>query len=299
MKKSTKEFTPKIIVKNFNIENEVKLFVRFLNHPYYPQHRNLILNAFKELRNLLTDDKKNDKKILTKFINEFYEENKKNIKPIFKKSNTIIDTKGRLALNTLAKIMNYKWEDKSIKYFAVPTILPFSPFENNVFYFSILGEIKGMKNKNILMIAMHEISHFIFYDQLKKIEQQKGQQLPVDAKNYIKESLTAFLLNQKAINKILKFTELYKGNPEIWGIKIQKGNEKPVELFNFIEDLYKLICVKNKKSFQIFLNVLIDKAFIISKEFSKKKKIWNRYGKKIYDTPRFSNLYSKAIKIKK
>ena len=138
MKKSTKEFIPKIIVKNFNIENEVKLFVRFLNHPYYPQHRNLILNAFKELRNLLTDDKKNDKKILTKFINEFYEENKKNIKPIFKKSNTIIDTKGRLALNTLAKIMNYKWEDKSIKYFAVPTILPFSPFENNVFYFSIL-----------------------------------------------------------------------------------------------------------------------------------------------------------------
>ena len=88
----------------------------------------------------------------------------------------------------LLEIMDYQY-DNPVVYKAAPTILPFSPFGNNVFYFSILGEIKGKTNKNILSIGIHEISHFIFFEMLKKIENKKKLILPNDIKNYLKEAL--------------------------------------------------------------------------------------------------------------
>jgi hypothetical protein len=161
---------PKIVIKE-NLRQEVNVFLNFLHHPYYPQHRNLIFRVFPELK-LLLKNKKDEKKIVRKFIIDFRENHKDKINQIIKQSKVVIKNKGPLALKALANLMDYDWT-KPTTYTAIPTILPHSPFGDNVFYFSILKQInKGKSDRDVLYIAIHEISHFIFLIILKKLKRK-------------------------------------------------------------------------------------------------------------------------------
>ncbi|HLD62066.1 MAG TPA: hypothetical protein VI998_03790 [Patescibacteria group bacterium] len=286
---------PKIKIKK-DLKAEANMFQKFLHHPYYLQNRNFIFQAFPELEIQLKKSK-NEKGVLEKFIANFHKTNKDAIDQIIKKSNAIINKKGGRALVALSNLMDYKWS-RSIIYKAIPTILPFSPFGNNIFYFSILGQIKGKNKKDALFIAIHEISHFIFYDILKEIEQEIKKSAPDDLKNYLKETLTAALLNRKPLSDILNLHN-YKGNPEIRDLQIKKSNGAIVSFTEFIDEYYQIIKVKNKKTFKVFLQEILNVLLPISKEFSKKRAIWNRYGNQLYKKPSALNLYQKPIQIKK
>lgn len=286
---------PKIKIKK-DIENEVNLFLKFLHHPYYPQHRNLIFQIFPNLE-LLIKKSKNERKIIKEFVIDFYNNHQNKINEIIKKSDVAIKRKWLLVIKELAKLMDYQWP-KSIIYYAIPTILPFSPFGTNKFYFSILGQIFNKNEKNILFIAAHETSHFIFYDLLKKIEREIKISLPDDAKNYLKEALTAVLLNQKPLNKILKLDN-YLGNPEIRDIKIKKPNGTIMSFVDFLTEYYQNNKIKKKKGFQIVLKEIIEIINSISNEFSKKRAIWNRYGNQLYKNSVALYRYQSPIKIKK
>jgi len=287
---------PKIILEeNIDLDQETNLFLSFLHHKYYVQNRISIFKSFSELEKLLSKNEKAEGQIIKSFLLNFYNDNKNEINKIIQKNKNLLLEKSKSSLTTLLEIMNYQY-DKPVVYKAIPTILPFSPFKNNVFYFSILGEIKGKVDKNILTIGIHEISHFIFYDLLKKIENKKGIALPEDLKNYLKEALAVIILNQEPLHDILELKN-YKGNPEIQGLKIQKQDDSIKEIIDFLNEYYITIKVRNQESFTLFLEEIIGILLPIAPEFAKKRSIWNKYGKKVLKEPKLTKLYNKPIKI--
>ncbi|MFA5460008.1 MAG: hypothetical protein WC283_01575 [Candidatus Paceibacterota bacterium] len=284
---------PKIILEeDINLNREVDLFFSFLHHPYYVQNKISILRAFPELEKLVQENEKHNIKL---FISNFYKNNKEKIQKIIKKNKNLLNKKSEPSLKALLEIMDYHY-NQPITYQAVPTILPFSPFGDKTFYFSILGEIKNKTDKNILTIGIHEISHFIFLEQLKNIENKKGIVLSEDLKAYIKEALTTVILNQEPLCTILKLKD-YKGNPEIQNLKIQEENKSIKKITEFLNNYYINIKLKNKKSFIDFLEKIIGILMPLTPEFSKKRSIWNKYGQQTLKDPKIINIYSKPIKI--
>jgi len=255
---------PDIEVK-IDKESDIKLFNRFLNHPNFPQNRKLVLRAFPDLKDLL--DKNDDEaKTVETFVSYFYKENIGKIKKIVNRSRSIIKNHGKESLKVLGKIMDYKWE-KELTYEAKPTILPFSPYKNNTFYFSILSQIKNKDtDKNILEIALHEISHFILFDQLKK---EIDHSLNRDAGHYLKESIAAAILNKSEFSFPKR-----EGNPEIRYINISFQNKKH-KLVDFVSEQI------NKKGYKEALKFLVSLFEKNKERFSEKMKLWNKYGKDI------------------
>ena len=281
----------KIIKKNLT-SKELEVFLNFLNNPRYPQNRNKIFQAFPDLKlklGLLSNNEK-EKKIVHKFICDFYAKNKEKINQIIKESEHLIKKKSKIALEALSSLMDYKWP-KSMIYYAIPTILPFSPFKGNSFNFSILGQIRAKNDKNPLFISIHEISHFIFFDILEKI----AIKIPEDTKNYFKEALTAVLLNQKPLSDILELKN-YRGNQEIHDLQIKIGKDI-VSLTKFIEDYYHTIKIKKGKDFSTFLKGIMIILEPIFDEFSKKRKIWNKYGNQLSKNYEFLRQYRYPIEI--
>lgn len=285
---------PRIVIKE-DKEREIELFIKFLNHPDFPQHRNLILKAFPDLK-IFLDKSENEKIAVKSFIKNFYKKRETDIQAILSESHSILRKKGQIALKRLANIMEYQWP-KPITYIAMPTILPFSPFGTNIFYFSILRQIHNKEDKrNVLSIAIHEISHFIFFDLLKKIEKKNKFKLPKDSLYYLKESLTAALFNQKNLCNLFGFRD-YVGNPEIRDIYIKtNGKEKIVK--DFVQEIYIQKINKEKKSFKSFLNELTKIFISIAPTLSKKRSIWNRYGKTLLEKPKILAQYRNPIQIK-
>lgn len=277
---------------------EINIFQKFLRHPYYPQNKNFIFQAFPELETQLKKSgSENEKKVIKEFVVNFYNEHRNKINKIIKKSDALIKKRWPPAIKKLANLMDYQWS-RTVIYYAIPTILPFSPFGTNKFYFSILGQIYNKNKKNILFVAVHEASHFIFYDLLKKIEREIKISLPEDAKHYLKEALAAVLLNQKSLGKILKLDN-YLGNPEIRDIKIQKPDNAIMSFADFLTEYYQNHKIRKNKNFKVILREIIEIIYLVSDEFSKKRVIWNRYGNQLHKKPSAFHLYQKPIQIKK
>jgi len=286
---------PKIAIKE-DIKEEIELFINFLDHPDFPQHRNFILGAFPELKFLLSKSKKDEKIAVSNFVRNFHKEHKANIRKIILEDRSILKKKGRVVLQKLAEMMDYQWP-KPITYIAMPTTLPFSPFGNNIFYFSILRRIREKRDSRVLYIATHEISHFIFFDLLKKIEKKNKFKLPKDALYYLKEALTTALINQAPLRDLLGIKEDV-GNQEIHDIYINKSGEKPKIIRDFIQEFYIQKTKKERKSFESFLDELIKIFILIAPAISKKRLIWNRYGRTLIGKPRILARYRKPVPIK-
>jgi len=285
---------PKIkIIKEDLIKKEPEVFLNFLNNSQFPQNRNKIFQAFPDLKSRLdTTDEKQEKEIIYQFISDFYKKNREKIDRIIKESEDLTQEKGEVALEALSDLMDYEWP-RDLIYNAVPTILPFSPFQKNSFNFSILGKIYGKNEKDVLCIAIHEISHFIFYDLLDKMEIK----IQNDARHYFKEALTAVILNEEPLRGILELND-YAGNPEIRDIQIQKKDGVILKLVDFIKEYYQRIKIKEGKEFNIFLKKILNIIISVSGDLSEKRKIWNNYGNQIFKDENLLKQYSDPIKIK-
>lgn len=276
-----------------NKKRETKLFLKFLSHPEFPQHKQLISRAFPDLREMLKDST-NEKTIIQKFIDQFYLKHQRAIVFAIKEGLKEIKS-GPRAIKTLGNVMNYSWR-KNINYIATPTILPFSPFGKNVFYFSILDRVFGTGRRNILVVAIHEISHFVFFDLLKKIEKKEKFSLSTDAKYYGKEILTTALFNEEPLRGVLK-TNNYLGNPDIRNINIIDQDKSVKNLINYTREQY----LKNRKrnnNFNEFLTEFTKMIYKISSELSEKRNIWNKHGWGLFKNKLAFEKYKKPIIIK-
>jgi len=271
------DILPKILIEA-DKNQEISLFSNFLNHPEFPGHRKMILQVFPNLKKII-ESGENEKKAVTKFVDQFYSKHNIDISSAIKESTEEMKESPKV-LRALGEAMEYSWPE-NVTYIAIPTILPFSPFNGNTFYFSILGRITKKEKKNVLMVAIHEISHFIFFEMLKEIENTEQISLNFNTRHYLKESLTAAIFNEEPLRSSLKIKDDYLGNPEIRDIHI-KGQESPVKsIVEYIREKYTE-SKNNDIKFTDFLKDIILSFNRLSEKFSKKRQIWNQCGKELF-----------------
>jgi hypothetical protein len=115
--------------------------------------------------------------------------------------------------------------------------------------------------------------------------------------NYLKEALTPALISQRHLSDLLGIKEDL-GNWEIHDIYIQKSNREIKTIRDFIKDLYAQRVKKKEKSFEVFLDELIKIFISIAPNLSKKRLIWNHYGRALFEKPKMLARYRKPISIK-
>lgn len=285
---------PSIKIK-YNLNEEVRVFLTFLHHPQFPQNRNKIFKAFPELKIALDRRSKVKEEIVIKnFIKNFYKKYDYKIKKIINQSREMLRKKSKMALDILSFLMDYKWSE-NISYIAMPTILPFSPYKKNVFYFSILGTIYNKKQHNILFVSVHEISHIILYEILKKKYGRSFFQKRV-AFYFLKEILAPVIMNQKSLCSLLQIKD-YVGNPFLKRVFIINKSKKN-QITDFFQKLYEEARDKKGMNFNQILKIMTQLIFSIENELAKKNKIWNQYGNNLVNNKIAFKKYRQPIKIK-
>jgi hypothetical protein len=266
-------YIPGIIVKQ-DLAQEVDVFYKFLHHPRFPGNRNKILRIFPRLEQQLANNK-DEKATIKEFLEEFYDRHKETVTQIVQENTKLFADKSNQAIDELGKLMEYDWPE-NITYIAVPTILPFSPFDKNTFFFSILAELNGKKqeDKNALSVGVHEISHFIFFKQLKQLEiEKKIPQTSNELQDYLKEALAVVLLNERPLQQILGIKN-YHGNPELQNLYISKDNETLA--FNYwLSQLYQA-SKSQQRPFMTFLQDAIVSLVPMEQDLKAKRELWNQ-----------------------
>jgi len=240
-------------------EGEVNIFLDFLHHREYPQHRNIIFLHFPKLKEMIGDDEENERAIVESFLKNTREKNKEKIGSATKYIQNEIEQKGERTLTILADLMDYGWPENNEKYVLVPTIFPMCPFNGNTFFFSIYKALEGVTEyPKVLAVAMHEISHMILFEILR----EKNISLDSYTTYFIKELIAPILVYQD------NFTGVFKkeivGNYNVLEIyfnvdrhtikafdyfleKFNKNKEKGLTFGTFLDDMIS-ICLKIKES---------------------------------------------------
>lgn len=288
----TSNILPKIELKN-SPETEARLFLKFLHHSFHKQQKNIILNSFPELKNKLDDiQNKREEDVINRFISDFYNKNSEKIISIINNDKDVLSQKGECVIRALSKLMDAKWPNRTVIY-AIPTILPFSPFQGNVFYYSILARIKEIETgfRTVLYVASHEISHFIFYDTLKEIK--FCPILSKTGEHYLKEAIVPAVLNENPLKNILKIEDYY-GNPELWNLFINIDGQTS-KFTDFVINYYHSHKIEKMESFKKILSKLIEILAPIDDELISKKELWDQYGSKMEKNPEALLLYKKPM----
>jgi len=286
---------PNIVLK-ISPEAETGLFLKFLHHDFHKQQKNIILNSFSDLKKELDNNKEklSEKDIIKKFVLNFYKQNIDKITSITDNDSHLLVQKGGVIINILGDLMNADWSKRPTLY-AIPTILPFSPFEESKFYYSILGRIRNSRTpRSVIFIAAHEISHFIFYDILQKISNSnQGLTLSKASEHFLKEALASAILNEKPLKKILELDN-YSGNPELKDLYLKIDGEI-IGFTDFITNYYHRRKIENKEPFKDVLCGLIKIVSSIDSALTIKKELWNCYGMSAEKDLLFTNEYATPI----
>ena len=192
--------------------------------------------------------------------------------------------------------MGYEYPPKTV-YKAAPTILSFSPFskKEKSFNISIYEQINKKKGRDPLSIAIHEISHFIYYDYADVISKKHNIEITLPVEYYLKEALTAALLRQKRLFKSMQLgpdIKTIEGNHNTRPIQIEASG-KIYNLSEYIEYKYK----NSKGTFYNFLEDLIILFMKNKKAFGSKNLFWRKHGYKIFDNPKLLKRYSTPIQV--
>ena len=235
-----------------------------------------ILNFYKTLATEINNSSDEETlKVVEDFFRNLYQKREVEIDKIIGQSRSIIEEKSPSCLNQLVRLMNYEIKQNE-EFIATPTLLPFSPFNRPMFYFSITPSLFLSKESDILGIAIHEISHFLFFDILKDLNIKLDHNL--EEKNFFhlfKETLTGMLLSEKELAEILERKD-YKGNPEVHNLYIKEstsGNETTLR-----EYLRENLHTYQQKGlpFSVFIKEMIERLLPKATDFSDKKIFWNK-----------------------
>lgn len=271
-----------------DLEKEADVFVSFLNHPHFPQHRLNIFKIYPKLEEQIAESQ-DEKMAVVEFIKSFYQKHQDKLNIIVDESEKSLDESGE-ALKQLGELMEYQWAENT-NYKAYPTILPFSPFNGDEFFFSILNSLFKNEPVDVLYVAIHEISHFIFFDQMAVIENKNNVKFNDDIVYYFKESLTVMILNQAPLKVLLGKKDIL-GNPNIRDIRVKTGDEE-ISLVEFLRKEFEV-----KENFVDFLEKTLLLLRKSEAEFNNKRDFWNKSGPKIFESKEMLDEYRAPILIK-
>jgi hypothetical protein len=286
------KFTPKIVI-SVNSQNDIDRFNSFLNHPNYAGKRTAILNFYPKIAEGIKKGQ-NEKELIADIIPDMYERYGKEINKIVEAAKKELQ-QSEIVFKTLASYMDFpKLAQKT--YEANPTFLPFSPLGDNHFFFSIATQIANKKidTQKIVLIAVHEVSHFILFEQLKKIPNLK---LNHPASHYFKESLAAAIMDQKEFRDFFNYPktfgcDCYPGNNELHQLFINFKNKK----YNIVTFFEKII-LQNPKGYQAGLNWSLNEFLKNQNQFKEKWAIWNKILSAKNKNPKLVKEYQQEIKI--
>lgn len=259
-------------------EADRELFLRFLNHPQYPGKKAVLLNCYPQITGLITEGF-SEEAAVKEIVGSLYAEHQLKIQTIVHTVKEALNGADKLFAD-LARLMgNISLSQK--RYTAILTVLPFSPIKESTLYVSIYQEIHNHVNKimgsaHFLHITLHEISHFVFFEQLEKWEKLREKKLAHAAAHYFKEALTAAIFNQPPLcrlfvkQKTVKRTS-YRGNAELHDVFVRYQ-----DVDKNIVDFFQAEMFDNKSSYRKNLFNLLDLFAAHEDDFAEKWKIWNK-----------------------
>ena len=259
-----------IVDKNADIDR----FHRFLKHPEYLGKRFLILQFYPKLASLLTEST-DEQRVVRDFVLKMYERHSPTIKKIILTVKKEID-QSEPVFAALGKYMDFPYL-KDQTYIAIPTFLPFSPLMDDIFFFTIASlQIKPFR---AVSTAIHEISHFIFFKQLKQWSDVSGRTLNHPATHYFKEALAAAVMNQPEFKSFFNYDVMlnmknYPGNKELQQLFISDKNRQIVNLVSFFR---KNIVIYKDGSYRDRLYKLLNTFFKNQDKLSVKWNLWNEH----------------------
>ena len=253
---------------------DAKAFINFLWHPFLKQNRHKIIKVYPEIESMVSSN--SAKEDIKKYLFTLHQQKKEQLEIIKNDQEKIIEEKGEKAFQRLGEIMNYTWENP-FTYTAYFSLLPFSPFKEDHFLYSTLNQFKKgiSKNKSVLVVAAHEISHLLFFQHLNKL----GIQLSKGTTHLFKEALTAAILQDAKLSAFLdyKHTEV---NPEIKELYVKK-NGRVLKATDYL--FYLLIeNMDLNKNFLEQLKESLEEFKKSDKDFDEKMDFWNKHGKLIF-----------------
>src|SRR3989344_5500395 len=155
---------PSIIVKQ-DIETDVQQFTNFL-YRWSPEKQCLIIRAYPGLTDAVQQGEETGEKLIGNFVREQYRLHQAQIEILVADMTLQVRKDGARVLEVLGTIMEYSWPKNDSGYTVIPTLLPFSPFHQPVFFFSLERFLRTnassvASNYGLTAVIAHEVSHII------------------------------------------------------------------------------------------------------------------------------------------
>jgi len=307
-KETTRLNIPEITLEE-SLEAEVDIFYHSLHNQYRPWQRKLIL-SFRDFRPLKESleampakDEAEEKRILSEFLKQCRDRNKDQIEPFISRSRQEVSNKSGEALKELAQLMDYNWPENFPGYKVVPVLLPFNPFGKNIFYYSILKITQGVDQKDLLEVAIHEISHMVFFEILERLRLSSNnfsgpKNIPID---YLKEILAPVLMNQPPLRRLLdlsRYPEGYTGNPDLGPMFVTVGNSgERTQISRYFQQLYERMRYQEHKTFPEIVGAMVKIIMPLEAELLKRRDLWNEYQHKIFKNQALLDRHSEPMRI--
>ncbi len=285
--------TPRINIVS-DVIDDIRLFLRYLNHPDYPGKKQVILKFYPTLSELLSHAG-DEKTIVDTFVMDMYKRHHIYIKTITKALKEEV-AKASSIFALLDKIMNYA-NLGQIAFNARTTFLPFSPLTDGGFYLSI-GRLP-QDPRRLLFTAVHEISHHILLCQLHDWERNTGIIMNHPAVHYLKESVTGAIMDNPMFNQYFDYKELfnedtYKGNIELHNFMVQHSNNTTVNIVTYVKQhLHTDESIPYKRKLHSLFLIFSNNQ----ESFSNQWNIWNAWQTASNDTELLTT-YRKPIVLK-
>jgi hypothetical protein len=244
-----------------------------------PYLANRIFAFYKDLSaRLSTTDQAERPALVDAYFRGIYEREHGRIAQIFEESQEIIRLHAQDALDTLVSLMDYEVKENE-EFIGIPSLLPFSPFQRPYFSFSISFTL--YKNvPNDVLVAIHEISHFLFFDILDDLKISLNDDNPEwkEMLHIFKEALTGMLLTEPEIMLFLGGSA-HRRNAEIEMLFVSDSSGV-MPFLKYLRDTFH--GYKNRgQPFQDFIQDILNKLMPHTWQFSEKRQIWKQHGHEI------------------
>lgn len=181
-------------------------------------------------------------------------------------------------------------ETEHFNYLIMPSVLPFCPFDTkiNLFYFTITEVMRGETGCDKLpSITFHEISHFIFFRQLKSIDHKLSDR----GIHHLKEVLTPVLLQHPDIIKY-RHQDYVCGNNESIKYQVEVGG-KVMSIFDYVNSEF----LKNPtpEGYLPFLHWLINLFERIESEVLVRDELFSNNGRAVFTDPALKARFMEPI----
>lgn len=278
----------------FDQEKEINVFYFNIKRGYRKFLDSIYIH-FPELTNLdKNPDNLSEDEIRSKIKGVILDFRQKHAENITKAEN-IIKTELPEINAGIEELENFMGETEHFKYSVMPSVYPVCPFDKklNLFYYTITNAAKGKTDTSIpshlSSIALHEISHFIFFRQIDQIPNKLSDR----GIHHLKEVLTPVLLNHPDILKHRQ-DKYICGNEESIKYQVSLGGQI-MSIFDYVNTEF----LKNPtpEGYTTFLHWLINLFEKIEPEVLKRDKLHMNNGRLVFTDPALNAEFMEPIQI--